>query len=107
MLTIEVLFFDGCPSWKTGLANLETALDELDAPVKVKLIQVEDPDLAQQERFLGSPSFRANGVDLWPEQREQYALSCRMYATPAGLRGAPTVEMLKEKLCPLLEQPAA
>lgn len=102
MLTIEVLFFDGCPSWKTGLANLETALDELGAPAKVRLVQVEDPELAQRERFLGSPSFRVNGADLWPEERNQYALSCRVYAAPEGLLGYPTVEMLKEKLRPLL-----
>ncbi len=30
--------------------------------------------------------------------RAGYALGCRMYATPEGLRGSPTAEMLKEAL---------
>ena len=39
--------------------------------------------------------------DLWPETRRAYYMSCRMYRTPEGLRGWPTVEMLREKLCAL------
>jgi hypothetical protein len=38
------------------------------------------------------------GQDLWPEDRTDYALDCRVYATPAGLKGWPTVEMLRECL---------
>jgi hypothetical protein len=30
--------------------------------------------------------------------RAGYALGCRMYATPEGLRGSPTAGMLKEAL---------
>lgn len=101
MIEIEVLYFNGCPSWKTGLTNLETALEKQGEPYDIRLVAVEDPDLAQKERFLGSPSFRVNGADLWPEERGQYALSCRVYQTPLGLRGYPTVEMLAEKLAPI------
>jgi len=37
-------------------------------------------------------------MELWPEKRETYSLSYRVYTTPAGMKGAPTVEMLQEKL---------
>jgi len=39
-----------------------------------------------------------NDAELWPEQRDPYALSCRLYATPQGVQGAPTEEMLQKKL---------
>jgi hypothetical protein len=40
-----------------------------------------------------------DGRDLFPvPERAEYALGCRMYATPEGLRGAPTTEMLREAL---------
>jgi len=49
-------------------------------------------------KFLGSPHFRVDGQDLWPEERENYSLSCRIYATLEGIKGFPTVAMLKQQL---------
>jgi hypothetical protein len=53
--------------------------------------RVESDDTAQRERFLGSPTLRIDGVDIDPgaAQRQDYGLNCRLYSTPAGLRGAP------------------
>lgn len=98
MNIIELLFFDDCPSWKTGLENLRAAIKDLELPAEIKLVKIVVPNQAHRERFLGSPSFRVNGVDLWQEERNTYDLSCRVYKTQAGIRGAPTVEMLKETL---------
>lgn len=98
MIKITLLYFDGCPSWKTGLENLRTALDAEQIQAEVALVRIDDGRQAEREHFLGSPSFKVNGVDLWPKAREDYGLSCRVYPTPAGLRGAPSVEMLRERL---------
>ena len=98
MHEITLLYFDGCPSWKVGLEHLKTALQSEKIEAKVTLLRVETQEEAQKERFLGSPSFRADGVDLWAEDRSDFKLSCRIYATPEGMKGAPTVEMLREKL---------
>jgi len=35
---------------------------------------------------------------LYFEERTNYALSCRVYSTPEGIKGAPTEEMLRQKL---------
>ena len=97
-MQIDLLYFEGCPSWHAGLENLKAALEAEGLVAEIHLVCVkEDPDAARL-MFLGSPSFRVNGADLWPEERKRYALSCRVYATSKGLRGAPTVEMLREKL---------
>ena len=61
------------------------------------LQKIDDPEQAQREHFLGSPSILVNGVDLWPEERKNYSFSCRVYQTPTGMKGSPTVEMLREK----------
>jgi hypothetical protein len=52
---------------------------------------------------VGSPSIRVNGEDLFPVDHENYALGCRVYQTPDGLRGWPTVEMLEEAFAAKLE----
>lgn len=97
-MKIELLYFDGCPSWENGLKNLKAVLVEEGISAPVKLVRVNDDEDAARLKFLGSPSFRVNGVELWPEGRETYSLSCRVYATPEGIKGWPTTEMLREKL---------
>ncbi|MCK4900303.1 MAG: hypothetical protein KAS38_16095 [Anaerolineales bacterium] len=97
-MQIEILYFDGCPSWENGLENLKAALEAEGLEANILLVKVADGMDAERMRFLGSPSFRVNGADWWPEVREQYSLSCRVYLTPQGMRGAPTVDMLREQL---------
>ena len=97
-MKIELLYFDGCPSWQTGLQNLKSALQLEGIEAEVNLINVQDEADAIRLEFLGSPSFRVNNVELWTEARETFALSCRVYPTPEGIKGWPTVEMLREKL---------
>ena len=97
-MKIDLLYFDGCPSWQEGLENLNTALIRENIQAEINLVRVDDDAEAARLQFLGSPSFHVNGEELWQEQREQYNLSCRVYSTPRGMKGAPTVEMLQEKL---------
>jgi len=97
-MQIDLLYFEGCPSWQVGLENLKSALAEEGIDADIRLVQVKDNAEAERLRFLGSPSFQINCKDLWPEAREAYALSCRVYSTPQGMRGAPEVEMLRQKL---------
>ena len=97
-MQIDLLYFDGCPSWQDGLENLKAALSAEGIDAEIRLVQGENDAEAARLRFLGSPSFHIEGRELWPEQREQYALSCRVYSTPLGMKGAPTVELLREKL---------
>lgn len=97
-MKIELFYYNGCPSWETGLKNLEAALQEEDLSASVEMVKVVDDDDAAQLKFLGSPSFRVDGVELWPEERETFALSCRVYPTPEGIKGWPTVDMLRERL---------
>ena len=97
-MQINLLYFDGCPSYKDALENLRSALAAEDIEAEIRLVNVDDNDEASRVKFLGSPSFQVNGVDWWPEERKRYNLSCRVYTTPQGMRGVPTVEMLREKL---------
>jgi hypothetical protein len=97
-MQINLYYFDGCSSWEDALENLKAALAAEGQEAVINLVDVQDETVATRLKFLGSPSFRVNGVDLWPEERQRYHLSCRVYATPQGMLGAPTVEMLREKL---------
>ena len=97
-MKINLLYFDGCPSWQHALTNLRTAITEEKLDASVQLIKVTTDQEAADQRFLGSPSFQVEGVDLWPTHQDRFSMSCRVYATANGLKGWPTVEMLRQKL---------
>jgi hypothetical protein len=97
-MKVQLLYFEDCPSWQTGLERLNTALLMEQLEDSVELVKVEDDVEAARLKFLGSPSFRIDGQELWPDERESYSLSCRVYITPEGMKGWPSVEMLRDKL---------
>lgn len=97
-MKIQLLYFDGCPSWEAGLKNLRTALKDENLSASIEMVNVADDDDATRLKFLGSPHFRVDGEDLWHEEREIYSLSCRVYPTSQGIKGFPTVSMLREQL---------
>jgi hypothetical protein len=98
-MLIEILYFDGCPSYRTAEKTLREVLAKERIEAEVDMVAVNNNEDAQRLRFPGSPTIRVDGQDLFPvPQRASYALGCRTYATPEGLKGSPTAEMLRETL---------
>ena len=95
-MRFELLYFDGCPSWQTAYEHLERALAILGLQGSVQLVHVQTGEQAVEVEFVGSPTIRLNGKDLFPVNHTDYALGCRVYRTPEGMRGYPTVDMLRE-----------
>ncbi len=95
---IELLYFDGCPTYLEAERNLREVLEEEGVEADVSLVAVDTDDGARRLRFPGSPTLRVGGLDLFAggaTDRDAWGLGCRMYRTPEGLRGFPTPEMLR------------
>ena len=90
-MTIEILYFDGCPSYEALRAHLRELLAGAGVAVEIEVRRVDTVDAAERERFLGSPTVRIDGQDVEPgaAQRTDYGLKCRLYRTEAGLSGTP------------------
>lgn len=98
-MKIEVLYFDGCPTHEAATRILREVLAERVAEDEVELVAVNSDEEAQSLRFPGSPTIRVDGRDLFPTpERSVWALGCRTYVTPEGLKGTPTTEMIREAL---------
>jgi hypothetical protein len=67
---VELLYFEGCPTYKTTLKHLEGMVKQEDLGARVALIRVESEEDAKKLRFLGSPTVRADGVDVDHTARE-------------------------------------
>jgi hypothetical protein len=97
-VTLEVLYFDGCPSHE----RLMPLVRELAATRGIEITQrrIEDAQQAEQARFLGSPSVRVDGVDVEPGagDRTDFGLKCRLYRSPAGQSGIPPREWITSAL---------
>jgi len=102
-MEINLLYFDGCPSWKKALSQLQIAALKEKLDTQINLIEVKSAQEATDVNFLGSPSFQVNGQDLWPEGRQSYSMNCRVYKTNEGLIGWPTIEMLRLKLVEIFQ----
>lgn len=63
-MKIELLYFDGCPSWQTALKNLTQVLREEGITETINVREIENDEQAGHEKFLGSPSIRIDGYDL-------------------------------------------
>ncbi len=90
-MTIELLYFDGCPNHDAVVARLRELLTQAGIDVTIAMHRVETVEDAERERFLGSPTIRVGGHDVEPgaESRDDYGMKCRLYATDEGLRGTP------------------
>jgi hypothetical protein len=99
-MTVELLYFDGCPNHEALLPRVRALLAEEEIAVDVALREITDDDTAQRERFLGSPTIRVNGQDVEPDadRRTDYGMKCRLYRTPAGVSGQPPDEWLRAAL---------
>jgi hypothetical protein len=84
-MTVELLWWDGCPSHPEALSQLARILREEGIEAEVELVEVRDDQQAREERFPGSPTIRIDGHDIVPpEDGEPYSLTCRVYRTRDG-----------------------
>ncbi len=99
-MKLEVLYFDGCPNHEALLPRLREPLALTGVAADIELIEVEDAQAAARERFLGSPAIRIDGEEVEPgaDQRTDFGLKCRLFATPSGLHGLPAEEWVRAAL---------
>lgn len=97
-MKIELLYIDDCPNSERAGELIAAALLELDgAGVEVVRTLIKSAEDAEGTMFAGSPTITFDGVDLFPGS-PLTELSCRVYPTPAGLAGVPTLGQLKSAL---------
>jgi hypothetical protein len=96
-MAITVLHVPDCPNHRLLRARLAEALDRLGRPVPVDERAVVTAEDAAASGFAGSPTLLVDGRDPFPTSGPG-GLVCRLYPTPSGPQGAPTVDDLVEVL---------
>ncbi len=95
-MDLELQYFEECPSWELAAANVKHLTNEFDLSIRHQL--VDTPEKATQFSFRGSPTMIVDGADLFPTQDAEVGLSCRIYQTPDGPAGSPTIDQIRAAL---------
>lgn len=98
-MRIELLHIEDCPNTAKALEQVKTALATLgheDLPVHTR--HIKSPSDTVGTGFAGSPTITADGADIFPDGAPSSDLACRIYPTPAGYAGVPTLDQLMKAL---------
>ncbi len=91
---MTLLYFDDCPHWKVTDSHLRN-LAAADCEMTIERRIVDTAEEAVAASFRGSPSVIIDGVDLFADPTDPVGLSCRIYQTPDGPAGSPTLDQLR------------
>jgi hypothetical protein len=99
-VTVELLYWEGCPSYPEARELLEAVLREQGSEVQVRITHVATREEAAELGFPGSPTIRIDGRDVDPAgAADPPSLSCRIYRLPDGrVSPIPSREQLEEAL---------
>ena len=98
-MDVELLVIPGCPGSEAASALLRRGLDDIGLAATPFTVRVMDTDeTARAHRFVGSPAFVVDGVDLFESGSPAGSMACRVYSTPEGLRNVPALRDLRKAL---------
>ena len=98
-MLVTMLYFAGCPNWRTAEQRLREAVERSGrSDVVIARQEVMAAQQAMASSFGGSPTILVDGRDPFNHRESPVGLSCRVYATDGEFAGAPTVDQLIEAL---------
>lgn len=99
-MKIQVLYFDGCPSYEPAVATVREVVAEQNLEAEIELVRVASKEQAVAHSFFGSPTVQINGVDIegLNARTREPDLCCRLYNEGGALRGWPSREMIRKAL---------
>lgn len=98
-MRITLSYFEGCPNWQVAYERLTQALATTGhEDLEIKLIAVTSEEEAVSLGFVGSPTIYIDDVDPFAQKTLRPGLSCRLYWTPEGVGGAPSLDQLVSSL---------
>ncbi len=98
-MEVTVQYFAGCPSWQRTAELIRQALRTAVQTESVLTLQVvQTAEEADRVGFRGSPKVLIDGSDPFADPSRPVGLACRVFSTPDGLAGTPTLEQLDAAL---------
>ena len=97
-IEIDILYTSDCTDWEITGQLVQQVVEELALGAEIRYWLIENDRQALQAYFIGSPTVRVEGNDLFPVRGATAGLRLRSYLTDEGIMGHPTLQMLREAL---------
>ncbi len=95
---IDILYTPDCTGWQTADSLLRQALADLGIEADIDYWLIESDRQAVETGFIGSPTIRVEGNDLFPVEGVPAGMKLRSYFTEEGMLDYPTYSMLVDAL---------
>ncbi len=97
-MDIELLVVPDCPNESAAAELVRCALADtgVSATLTRNIIATEDD--ARRHGFIGSPTILVDGRDPFAQPGAPVGLACRLYQTPDGLAGVPSLPDLRRAI---------
>lgn len=97
MPIVEILHVPGCANFELARRRVHEAADRIGVDIEIRERVVSDETVTAAMGMAGSPTILIDGRDV--EQGHGGApISCRLYHTPSGIEGAPSVDTIASAL---------
>lgn len=95
-MDISVFISPSCEHSDDIIKLVEECLKECNITVGYEMIETRDFEDAKDKKSLGSPTIRANGVDIeyGPQEPLEYTSGCRYYNTLEGWKPIPPKNLI-------------
>lgn len=97
-MEITIRHTQDCPNVERAEHNVHEALRTTGRQARIRRELVSSADDAAKLGFPGSPTILIDGVDPFATPGASSGLACRLYQTPEGPGGAPSVVQLTDAL---------
>jgi hypothetical protein len=96
LVRVELLYFDDCASYPALRLRVERLLADHGFTGHLELVRIASREEAESRRFLGSPTLRVDCCDVEPgaDERTDFGIKCRIYASVEGLKPTPSDELI-------------
>ena len=95
-MEIELLVVPHCPHGAAAAELVGTALADIGVQAIVTRTAMTSEDHVRRRGFVVSPTILLDGSDPFADPAAPAAMACRLYPTPQGLRGFPTLRDMCE-----------
>ncbi len=96
-MKIELLYFEGCPSFGKADEYIREITEEEGLDRDYEMINVQTDKKGYTLKFLGSPTILVNGKDIEEgvPEAESFRLKCRVYQIDGRLMSCPPKEFIR------------
>jgi hypothetical protein len=88
-MRVELLYWDGDPNYMTARQRLVEVLTEDAFETPIQMVAINSQADAELLEFIGSPTIRIDGEDIWPDASAQIGLHLRAFPADANPDGPP------------------